>query len=571
MGEANVAESLALLRGPASAIKDGILNGEYALWLGSGISFGRMPGLTELIFLLLKALWDKSPDPSSPYRLKFKEIVGKAPGLVNDSVDPATWVNPNRETFLKQLVPKYAEIFGDQVIVNNVPEQLSKDILDIPPIYNDATQQPDAEHAFVNALIRESIVTDIVTTNWDPLMERADEASRGTHPAALKVIACAEDFPAPSKDALATLLKIHGCARGCCLNRPKYWPYFIVTTLDLGRWNSEAIFSGFKTKTSSLLTGQPALFVGLSAQDFNLLQVIIDANRNSIAFDVARPRLAFAPNLGTSETTALKATYGDQVYTANYAKIAETANVKLYGKPLFGAIYLLTLFEKAKVMVRRVGASFTKHHTDLVDEALATIETCLTQRYDAIANHDQRWRLLSDDVRGFLSRFLRLYRHQKVPADAAEYDSVCESSIPRLRTDENISLAVSWAIMAVAVCLRGKSDGIWNISIPTDRAGEHGHLLLTMKSGATLTLFFGEHTVAQAVLLAEGFIGTGAPGRIAIIYPSERLPHKTPLTPATVYPGTASGADPKEIEFKSLLESSGTIGQLVDALRQEFL
>jgi hypothetical protein len=80
MGEANVSESLAVLRGPASAVTEGILNGDYALWLGSGISFGRMPGLSELIFLLLKALWDKSPDPASPYRLKFDGIVAKFAG-----------------------------------------------------------------------------------------------------------------------------------------------------------------------------------------------------------------------------------------------------------------------------------------------------------------------------------------------------------------------------------------------------------------------------------------------------------------------------------------------------------
>jgi hypothetical protein len=81
-------------------------------------------------------------------------------------------------------------------------------------------------------------------------------------------------------------------------------------------------------------------------------------------------------------------------------------------------------------------------------------------------------------------------------------------------------------------------------------------------------VFFGELSSAQAGLMAQGFIGNG---RVAIIYPSDRLPRKVPVTPATVYPGAPIGVGPKEIEFRNLLESSATITELVDALRQELL
>jgi hypothetical protein len=40
-----VAETLGLLDGPFTGLAKGVAEGRYALWLGSGISLSRVPGL----------------------------------------------------------------------------------------------------------------------------------------------------------------------------------------------------------------------------------------------------------------------------------------------------------------------------------------------------------------------------------------------------------------------------------------------------------------------------------------------------------------------------------------------
>ncbi len=358
-----------------------------------------MPGVSDLILRLLTALWNKDPTPTSPYRLKFAEIVDLAPNIVSGTTEPWLWDIAKKKEFLANLVPKYSAIFGSEVIVNNAPQLLKSDVLDIPTVYNDPSASPDAEHDFIISLVQEGVVTEIVTTNWDPLLERAEEAARGPNRSMIKIIACSEDFHTPANNTIAELAKIHGCARGCCANPAKYKDYFIVTTLDIARWTAHPKFQGFRDKTRALLTGLRSLFVGLSAQDFNLLQRIFEANQNTIAFDATGPRLAFAPTLSDSEKTAIKGTYGEDVYSENFTDIMRTAHIKLYGKPLFGALYLLTLFTKARVMVSRVGAPLTTIHTDLLNEAIASAEALLSQRFDTIVDHDAQWRQLSSEHR----------------------------------------------------------------------------------------------------------------------------------------------------------------------------
>jgi hypothetical protein len=72
-----VAETLDLFEGPFASIANGLAEDRYALWLGSGISLNRLPGLEVLVLKVLKFLHGRSikGDPECPYRKALAKAV----------------------------------------------------------------------------------------------------------------------------------------------------------------------------------------------------------------------------------------------------------------------------------------------------------------------------------------------------------------------------------------------------------------------------------------------------------------------------------------------------------------
>jgi NAD-dependent SIR2 family protein deacetylase len=92
-------------------------------------------------------------------------------------------------------------------------------VLKLQDIYGDTSVQPDAEHRFLALLIAEDIVTELVTTNWDPLIELAGGACSSGAVHTIRIVARNEEVSG-SHDAGARLLKIHGCARKALRDPP---------------------------------------------------------------------------------------------------------------------------------------------------------------------------------------------------------------------------------------------------------------------------------------------------------------------------------------------------------------
>jgi hypothetical protein len=568
MGAVGVADALDLLRTSGSALTRGLFAGDFTFWLGSGISLSRVPGLRVLIFKLLKWLWQQETDPRGPYRTKLGEIVEMAPNIVDAGTAPDLWDPVAADDFLGKLVNSYTEIFGGDIMVAGVAHPI-KELFDIPSIYDDAAIVPDAEHHLVVALSREGVVSEIITTNWDPLLERAEEAARGSHAPCFYVVVCADDFARGRNGSLTRLLKIHGCARSCVANPGKFKPYFIVTRLDLGAWKVDARFQGFRDTSTALLTGTQSLFVGLSVQDFNLLLTVLEANQNRCGFDPHHPRLIFAPNLQSNEKTAVKAVYGEDVYARDAVAITSASVLPLYGKPLFGGLYLLVLREKLATMAGQAVAPFAALHVGLVHDALAALEQVLVAKYDAVTDLSDRWRLLCNELRALVSRSLRLYRRQTVPVSPEEYESLCDCSISRLQQDPNAHLSsIPWMLLVLSLCLKGQALGHWQVMVPASLDGSAGHLRVTFPSGRVVTLFLCEHATGHAALLAQGFVAAVPAQPVVVVYPTERALPPVRTSPHTVYPGAAPSAS-KELAFKELVESASSLPDLIDALRQE--
>jgi len=211
--DATLTEALTLLRTHWATETDGVINGKYSFWLGSGISRERYPDLDELIRRLLNGL-QAGVDPSNshcPYRRALETTLELTTAKAVDTTrPPVEW--PNLADITAQLHDKYSKALDVELRTDGGAKELFWDVLKLQDLYGDPSVPPDAEHRFLALLIEEGIASDLVTTNWDPLIELASEKCRPGAVPTIRIVARGEEV-AGSHDAGARLLKIHGCAR----------------------------------------------------------------------------------------------------------------------------------------------------------------------------------------------------------------------------------------------------------------------------------------------------------------------------------------------------------------------
>jgi hypothetical protein len=124
----SVEKTLELLDGPLASIAAGIAQDRYAFWLGSGISFGRMASLKELIARVLDHLQQRvTPDAGCRFRRALKEILRLAHLSTADQAaidlgnSIAAW--PHLESLIDRLASDYARLL-DQQVDGELPDYL---------------------------------------------------------------------------------------------------------------------------------------------------------------------------------------------------------------------------------------------------------------------------------------------------------------------------------------------------------------------------------------------------------------------------------------------------------------
>jgi hypothetical protein len=210
----SIAQTLALLDGPFAGVAQGVEEGRYALWLGSGISRGRVPGLDGLIVGVLEFLRTRIDPKESdcPYRIALEKAVAIAElregelQEIDFSQPVASW--PPLAELVKALVSRYSQLLDIQV-GSELPDHLVWDGVDVRSAYG-APTDPDSEHLAFAILTLEGVVTDAPTPNWDGLIERAIEELAGNAAGVVRVVVLPEDLRQAPRPL--TLFKFHGCA-----------------------------------------------------------------------------------------------------------------------------------------------------------------------------------------------------------------------------------------------------------------------------------------------------------------------------------------------------------------------
>jgi hypothetical protein len=573
MGHATLTEALALLRHDWPDEVQHILEGQYSAWIGSGVSRYRFPDLHTLLRTLLIRLHAKVDpgSPNCPYRRALEQVVQLTTARgVNYSDPPVQW--PQLGDIVDQLRSKYSQAMGIPLQIGGHAVDLFWDVLQLQIVYSSPAVEPDADHRFLALLIEEGIFTDLVTTNWDSLIEVAHQRCCTIVGRSLKVVVRCEEIDG-SRDGPCRLLMIHGSALRAAQNPDRYRPYLVVTQHHVTSWASDNLRSPLREAIRNILRERPALFIGLSGQDYDLQAACIAASLRSEPFPVAPARVIFTQaGITAPSQLILEAIYGEEPYREHSGEINERAALPLYAKPLLGSLWLMALLKKAAIILQRAPTEFGGLHRGLVEEAIAGIEHFLCERYDTVPDSNARWRQLAGEVPSFLGRFLSLYRNQQVPATPDAYEGLTDRNLNDMQCDPALPLLnLHWLFLAVAVLLKGASAHLWFVVPPNRPEGEYGHLLVTVR-GTTLRVFVvGDSGTSLAKLMHRGFTDRTAAGGVVVIYAHEREPKKRASTPRRSWPGIPAPENPPEIWFRDMVDVGQTETELLKTLEVELL
>jgi hypothetical protein len=207
-----VLQTLELLDGPFAAFAASFGKGEYALWLGSAISRERVAALNGVLGRLIEFLRTRiAPGGGCPYRTSLNEILALANPSDEETArmiftdDSATW--PDLPVILRRLSEKYSHVLDITVAGQPDADYLLWEAADFANTF--ANQEPDAEHLCIGILALEGAVSDLVSANWDGLIEAAIQ-ELGQNLEFYRICVTGTDFRGPA--AAAKLLKFHGCA-----------------------------------------------------------------------------------------------------------------------------------------------------------------------------------------------------------------------------------------------------------------------------------------------------------------------------------------------------------------------
>jgi hypothetical protein len=340
-----IAETLDLLDGPQKSFSEGFQAGQYALWLGSGISRDRVVGLDGVLSKLLENLRLRITGADCEHHRALDSILGLADlsAAERAQVDLAQPVGswPIHKALIDRLWNKYSKVLGTEV-QGRPFDYLLWDVLEFATTF--AAQKADAEHLAIAMLVLEGVVLDLATANWDGLLEAA-MVELGRQNETFRVAVTGGDLHGPP--GIGTLYKFHGCANRAIANEAEYRPLLVAREAAITHWAQNPRFAQMREQLKALIARSRTLMIGLSGQDTNIQQLF---GANGWAWNSVPAPIVFAvPELSEGQKSILEGAYqGD--YETNRDRIRTDATLPAFAKPLLLALLLRTMFGKLAVL-----------------------------------------------------------------------------------------------------------------------------------------------------------------------------------------------------------------------------
>lgn len=570
--DVTVAQALELLRDRLPGLLGAVASGSYVVWLGSGISRERLPDLSKVVERILGFLQSNiSSDPNCPYRRAFDDALG----LAQLSDDEATHVDHGRNftdwdiqrVIVTRLVNRYSDLL-DIEIPGKDRDFILWEVVDVPNTYANGAIGPDAEHYCLAVLVLEGVVPDLVSANWDDLIERAvrELAAPGSSP--LTVCVAAQDFRLPVSGT--RVLKFHGCASSAVANEGLYRQYLVGRRTQITDWPHDDEHKMMRDEMTLLAAKKKTLMIGLSAQDSNI-QDLFSASKGSLAWEwpVIPPAFVFAEeSVGTDQRNILRVAYRS-TYEGNEEEIAQSAHLRSYGKPLLAAIMLGIVAEKLVALTRLTSLRDGADPEDADPEEWSALERGVEALATLVsAGPDLR---NVNDLRLLLDTFakaLSLFRDGSVPAGPTPYSPLSTSPVQMLGSDPNVrSGGLPQAAVAIALLGAEHSEETWALSSASDpEAAGNGPPLRIDSDGLTSSVFFAANSSVAVQLEMNGYVDPHDPETVVIHSASRpRSQQRSPSSP----PGRTGKVGMRHVDMTELISESTTHAGLRQRFREE--
>ena len=558
-----VPETLALLDGQFASVATGVADDRYVLWLGSGISFGRVDGLRQVVAKVLEFLRVRivPGDPACRFARALRAALAIAPTTPEedariDFTQPvASW--PDVNNIVVRLCSNYARLLD--VNVQGEPDDfLLWEAVDLRATFADPAKPPDVEHLCLAILVLEGACTNLASANWDGLIEGAIAAMTGGQPA-LSVCARPEDLrnPAPR----GRLIKFHGCALLATHNEAVYRPFLVARQSQINGWAAWPESAAVRGRLVDLVSTKPTLMIGLSAQDANIQALFAQAAAQMAwRWPSDPPSFVFSANeLGVDHQGLLQNVYRQDMRPGNRQQIVDEARIQAYAKPLLLALVLHLLCSKVRALV------------DLAPGALPVADRQSLQD-GVIALRDQLAAIVTPNPLAFINAFidqwgrsLHLIRNGSLTHAAGRYQPLTVESVANIATNPGLPASgLRETAVAVGLIGCGVSRGEWQIDAPASNAVRDGMFRLHAPSGeAKVFLTSGPTSALQ--LKQDGHV---VDAEEPIVIHGHKLVPAMARSPRAA-PGRTGRRVIREVSLASLLESSATLDELFQRFRME--
>lgn len=562
----SVRDTLKLLDGPFEPFASGVSKGLYAFWLGSGISFGRAPRLSDLVCKVIEYVRSRidPADPNCKFARSMQEILSLASAspeeLARSKLDEAFASWPDQAAIASRLVNNYAKLLG-LTIDGEELDYLLWNVIDVGATFADPAMNPDVEHLCLATLSLEGAVSEMLSANWDPLVERAvDILTDGNEALSPTVVARPADLQLPRNKT--RLIKFHGCAVKVQADPDQYRQWLVASNDQIAAFCTQVKNQGLVTALTHIVGSKRTLMLGLSAQDANI-QSIFNKAANELTWQLGDPPPSYVfseQDLGMDQRSLLRNVYHDQVTPANLTAVFEAARIQAYAGRLLTALLLDVWSRKLQALIYLAPGlllpaerqslcagivSLRNHLADVAEPKLEFIDALLDR----------------------FGRACKLMRDGQIEHPNVRFEPITNDAVTALAGNPALGvLGLREAAVALGLVGMGLSRNHWVVEAESlDR--ESGVLAVTGKgsTAARTKVYLTASAAGAALLRSEGhFVETERP----LLIQSQKL-----AVPMTRSPRGASGRTglPKarEVSISTLLQTYATADDLYEAFRQE--
>ena len=555
-----VLETLNLLESSFKTFADGIADGRYVFWLGSGISRERFPMLDGLVEKVLEYLRSKTDldNPACPYRQALERALDLAI-LSEDERNQIEFFQPvsswsNIDLIKARLTEQYTTLLDIDV------GSCDNDILvwegiDVVGTYGDPGIEPDAEHLCLAVLLREGIVSELASANWDGLIEKAVRVINGGE-SPLSVCVRSEDLQDTQNSP--KLIKFHGCAVRASEDEKTYRRHIVCRKAQISNWANEDRVKALADHLKVTIRERPTLMIGLSAQDFNI-QNLFGTARATLGWSwpSERPSHVFSEQDVThNQRILLEIVYRDEYEGAKREEIIRGSQIQAFAKPLLLALIFYVLCEKLARLAKTLPATENPEMADWISAGAVSLRNAI-----AIHDEDDRHAFTEKLIRG-VTRLRRLVSVGDANDDVSLiYEALTLQDASKIeRNVETESNGLPEVGVAVAILGHGIADNLWTVKTSDGQAAMAG-----IKTGDQETrLFVAANDRAEQNFYTSGRLKGKDNAILVRAQPSYDRPQRSPMKEL----GRTGRLRTREVSISDLLEGTPSPDEVMEKFRR---